>query len=432
MKISIRTKLTASFLAVTFAFILCLSIVSLVAQDLTTTIGQMQEVERKVELASHLQLLVNKLLQPANLYLVTGDIGERDNLDRMISEISVIIKELQKQQGDHEWQILADRVNQDILKLSEMLINVMFIDHPVGNKEAAKLIRKANLFSEGLIEESKKFDSLSGQQMIKMYEIAQSKGTRVRIAYYGTIGMAMLFLALLSFFLSRYINRPIQDLYRGVQLVASGELDHRLSIKTRDEIGELAREFNQMVEAVSDMKKDLDRRLEETWHLAITDALTGLYNHRFCMEKIVEEIRRADRYDRPLSIILADIDSFKHYNDTHGHLRGDDLLRLFGSVMKRQVRDADFVCRIGGEEFVMILPETEGAMAVQIAERLRMAIEQYPFPYQEAQPGGNLTISLGVASYIKGHMDSQKLLKSADDALYQAKREGKNKVVTLT
>jgi diguanylate cyclase (GGDEF)-like protein len=432
MKLGIRAKIVGSFLTLTLTFIFCLGIVSLIVRDLTITIRQMREVERKVESATHLQLQVNNLLEPANNYLITGNIGERDNFDQLINTISEIIKEIQSQKGNTEWYTLADQINQDMLKLSEMVISVLFIDHPLGNPHAVQRMREAKRFSEGLIEKAEQFNLLSEQEMMKMNETALLKGSKVQFVFYGTIGVAIFLLGLLSFYLSRSIIQPMLQLHRGVQIVSSGRLDHRLSVKTTDEIGNLALEFNRMVQALSDMKRNLDLKLEETHQLAITDALTGLYNHRFCMGKIVEEVNRAERFNRPLSIITADIDNFKHYNDTHGHLRGDDLLRIFASVLKQQMRTADFVCRTGGEEFMMILPETDKAEAVLIADRLRITIEKHPFPYKETQPGRHLTVSLGVASYIQGQMDLQKLMKSADDALYQAKRSGKNQVAVLT
>jgi diguanylate cyclase (GGDEF)-like protein len=432
LKIGIRAKIVGSFLTLTLIFILCLGIVSLVVRDLTTTIQQMHEVERKVELATHLQLQVDKLLDPANNYLITGNIGERDNFDRLINELSETINEIQQQKGNQEWENLADRINQDTLELSEILIAVLFINHPVGNPQAVQGIQKANRFSEGLIEKAAQFNLLSEREMMKMNETAILKGSKVQFVFYGTIGVAILFLGLLSLYLSQSIIQPMLQLHQGVQIVASGRLDHRLSIKTSDEIGKLALEFNRMVQALSDMRRNLDLKLEETHQLAITDALTGLYNQRFCMGKMIEEINRAERFNRPLSIITADIDNFKLYNDTHGHLRGDDLLRLFGSVLKQQMRTADFVCRTGGEEFIIILPETDKAEALQIAERLRTTIEKHPFPYKETQPGRRLTVSLGIASYTKGQMDLHKLMKAADEALYQAKRRGKNRVAILT
>jgi diguanylate cyclase (GGDEF)-like protein len=432
MKFGIRTKMLGSLGLITAVFILCLIVVSLVIRNLTITIHQMQQIERKVVLTDRLQLYLNKLKEPAQEYLITGSVSERDEFDQLVNKISEIIKELQKYQGDDNWTTLVAGINQETLKLSEMLITVLFIEDPVGNAHAYNLIREASMYSDSLIDKVDEFHNFTQQEMSSVNQAVMSKSLRAQYISFGAIGSAIVFLGLFSFYIPRFIIRPILSLHHGAQIVASGNLNYRLSVMTRDEIGNLALEFNRMIQALSDMKKDLDLKLEETHMLAITDPLTGLHNYRFFMEKITEEVNRAERYNRPLSIITMDIDNFKSYNDTHGHLRGDDLLRIFGSVIKQQTRITNFPCRTGGEEFTVILPETEKNEAVQLAERLRIAIENHPFPYKETQPNGNLTISLGVASYVKGEMDLRSLIKMADDALYLAKRLGKNHVATLT
>ncbi|MBI3351378.1 MAG: GGDEF domain-containing protein [Nitrospirae bacterium] len=129
-----------------------------------------------------------------------------------------------------------------------------------------------------------------------------------------------------------------------------------------------------------------------------------------------------------LSIILLDIDYFKHYNDTHGHQGGDEVLRMMAEVIKKEVRHSDTVARYGGEEFVVISVETDKDTVVQLAERIRKGVEKSPFPLKETQPGGNLTVSLGVASFRDDANTVQGLIKEADDALYGAKESGRNRV----
>ncbi len=389
---------------------------------------EMQEEAHKVELTDHLQLLLNKFLQPANNYLITGEVRERDTFDQLSSQISRIIKELQMYRGEHNWEMLSVELNRDIIRLSEQLVAILFIDQPVGNKQAAQLIQDATGFSENMIKKADEFHNLSEQEMIRMAQTARSNSNKVNIVFYGTLGTTAVFFILLSLYLSRFFIRPIMDLHRGAQIVGQGNLQHRLTIRTNDEIEGLANEFNRMVEAISNMKSELDKKVELTHQLAITDPLTGLYNRRFFMDKLREEAKRNERFNHPLSIILIDIDQFKLYNDTNGHLKGDDLLRSFGGILKKQVRSVDFVCRIGGEEFMVILPETDYTTGLRIAEGLRKAVENYSFPNGETQPGGALTISLGVASSIKTEKDPLKLIKAADDALYQAKRTGRNKI----
>lgn len=170
------------------------------------------------------------------------------------------------------------------------------------------------------------------------------------------------------------------------------------------------------------------RLFEETRILAITDGMTSLYNYRHFTERLNEEFERARRYKRDFSLIMIDIDFFKKYNDTHGHPNGDKLLREFSGILKRIMRHSDFIARYGGEEFVVILPETGKEMAVEAAEKIRKWIESEDFEGGETQPGGRVTVSLGVASYSEALKSADDLVKSADNALYRAKEEGRNRV----
>jgi diguanylate cyclase (GGDEF)-like protein len=165
--------------------------------------------------------------------------------------------------------------------------------------------------------------------------------------------------------------------------------------------------------------------------LAVTDGLTGLTNHRRLQEILREEVWRARRYERPVSVIMCDVDFFKHYNDTFGHPQGDELLRRMARVLARSVRATDTVARYGGEEFCIVLPETDRLRAEQMAERLRRAIGKTPFPGR--QPDGPMvqkTMSFGVASFPQDTDEPDQLVPLADEALYRAKRNGKNQVQT--
>jgi diguanylate cyclase (GGDEF)-like protein len=167
-----------------------------------------------------------------------------------------------------------------------------------------------------------------------------------------------------------------------------------------------------------------------TRRLASTDGLTELHNHRTFQERLAQEIARAERYSRPLSILMIDVDRFKVYNDTYGHPQGDIVLQDLARLLKEMSRASDTVARYGGEEFAIILPETDSASAQKLAERLREHVEGYVFPGQERMPNGTLTISIGVATH--GSADSKEvLLQDADAALYAAKRGGRNRVCVV-
>lgn len=159
---------------------------------------------------------------------------------------------------------------------------------------------------------------------------------------------------------------------------------------------------------------------------AITDGLTNLYNHCHFRTVLAQEIKRANRYNRPLAMLMIDIDYFKHYNDTNGHLMGDEALATVAALIKQSCRDVDVVARYGGEEFSILLPETTVEEAKVIAERIRLSVEAHTFPNEITQPNGKLTISIGAAEYPKNAKSLVELIDYADMALYHAKSSNRN------
>jgi len=173
----------------------------------------------------------------------------------------------------------------------------------------------------------------------------------------------------------------------------------------------------------------LRESLAEQSELAARDSLTGLYNRRTFDYRLADEIRRARRYNRPLVLIMIDIDHFKNYNDQHGHVHGDRVLQDLAKVLVNSVRATDFVARYGGEEFAIILPETNKTSSMSAAEKIRAAVAAHPFPLGNSQPGGMLTLSLGIANYPEDMPDGDALVERADQALYHAKHTGRNRAV---
>jgi two-component system cell cycle response regulator len=163
--------------------------------------------------------------------------------------------------------------------------------------------------------------------------------------------------------------------------------------------------------------------------MAITDALTGLFNRRYMESHLGTLIEQAASRGKPLSTLVIDIDYFKSVNDGHGHEAGDDVLRDFALRIKRSIRGIDLACRYGGEEFVIVMPETDMAVAAMVAERLRRRIAAEPFAIAQGARHIPVTISIGIAG-LRGRDDTAaSLLKRADQALYRAKRDGRNRVV---
>lgn len=170
-------------------------------------------------------------------------------------------------------------------------------------------------------------------------------------------------------------------------------------------------------------RKALEKQLSD---LALHDKLTGLYNRGSFDDKLDYELARAHRYHRNLSLLMLDIDFFKKVNDTYGHQAGDNVLKEIAHIIKRSVRGSDYAARFGGEEFMVILPETESTKAFELAERIRKTLENKPITISENETI-HVTTSIGVATSSKG-VTAKKLMKSVDQALYKAKNNGRNQV----
>lgn len=169
---------------------------------------------------------------------------------------------------------------------------------------------------------------------------------------------------------------------------------------------------------------------ERTRQMAITDPLTGLHNFGYFRDRLKEERVRAERYQRLLSLVIFDLDHFKRYNDRNGHPAGNDVLRRVSAILKEECRETDLVARYGGEEMVLLMPETSRRTAREVAERIRSRIAAESFAHAESQPGGQVTVSAGVATFPVDASDEDQLVQNADKSLYEAKNQGRNRVVT--
>jgi diguanylate cyclase (GGDEF)-like protein len=161
--------------------------------------------------------------------------------------------------------------------------------------------------------------------------------------------------------------------------------------------------------------------------ISITDELTGLYNYRYFKKRLEDEIMRSRRYKHNLALVLFDVDHFKNYNDTLGHPAGDEALRTVSLILQSSIRKSDIAVRYGGEEFCVIVPEADMSCASDFAERLRRQIEAYHFHREEVQPGGKLTVSLGVSCFPMHADSAHELIEKADVVLYKAKALGRNR-----
>jgi diguanylate cyclase (GGDEF)-like protein len=191
------------------------------------------------------------------------------------------------------------------------------------------------------------------------------------------------------------------------------------------------REIKLLTKIAEQIAKVIEKTLlfKQTKEMSVTDELTGIYNRRYFNQRFEREVVRAKRYKRPITLMMIDIDFFKNYNDINGHILGDEVLRKVASLLESNIRKADILARFGGEEFVLLLPEIDKEHAFSVAEKLRKAIQDAPFPEEHRQPNRSLTISIGMATLLDDTYSSAELIDFADKALYKAKQMGRNRVI---
>jgi two-component system, cell cycle response regulator len=175
--------------------------------------------------------------------------------------------------------------------------------------------------------------------------------------------------------------------------------------------------------------KQLEEAKEILRELATKDGLTNIYNYRYFQDALSKEIERARRSNSQFSLIMFDIDFFKNYNDTYGHLAGDDVLRTIGELIKRNIRSIDTAARYGGEEFALIFPQTDKTAGKIVANKIKNLVEHNQFNKDITGPNGKISISVGVSTYPLNGTTSEELIECADRRLYIAKANGKNQVI---
>lgn len=260
--------------------------------------------------------------------------------------------------------------------------------------------------------------------VLKLQSFSESQVLFLQNVQIGLLALLMVAAVLIIIALIYWIKRPIYKVIVAMEQLEAGNFNLHLPEERGDELGQLARGFNHMAAELKKQTAKLKKLSENLRVQAITDGLTGLYNHRYFYEVLHKELNRAKRHKRNFSVILLDLDYFKKFNDTFGHLAGDQALKKVAKLIVKQIRTTDYAFRYGGEEMALILPETSKKSALILGEKIRLAIQKQEFI--EAQEAINLTVSLGIASFPSDATSIDKLVQAADAALYQAKEKGRN------
>jgi diguanylate cyclase (GGDEF)-like protein len=299
------------------------------------------------------------------------------------------------------------------------------------------LLEYAGLHGHEMIGTLKKVPSIAfGVVAEKERGAAYAEIYRLRNMTIGLVGVLLLAIGVGAYLFGLTIVRPLDRLIGGAAKVATGDLDVDLPMPGRGELRYMTEVFNHMVEQLRLGRKELDEinqtlrdRNRELQELSVTDSLTGLFNRKHMWETLTREVQTFKRYGRPLAVLMIDIDHFKRYNDSYGHLAGDEVLRRMAAVFRGSLRASDYVARYGGEEFLVVLPDAGGTTAEQVAERIRALAAAEEF----AGDGGpaRVTVSVGIASASDQESEPESLVRNADAALYRAKETGRNRVVVF-
>jgi diguanylate cyclase (GGDEF)-like protein len=190
-------------------------------------------------------------------------------------------------------------------------------------------------------------------------------------------------------------------------------------------------EIRYVTESVAGLCREIEEKNKKLDEIYIRDEKTNLYNYRHFKEHLIIDVERAKRFGDKISLAMIDIDFFKRYNDSYGHIVGDKVLARIAEIIREQCRVTDIPSRFGGEEFAILFPKTGRDMAIETSERFRQIISAEPFDHERHQPGGQLTVSIGVATWPDDAADWYSLINNADQALYAAKAQGRNRVVAF-
>lgn len=341
--------------------------------------------------------------------------GTADGLpDRLIPLYETVVQVLERSRGVH--------VDGSLRRSAEDYEREL---HRVAGAWSGSNSSERRALVDRLVDHSDRVQALANNLVeAKRREIASTMerlSRQARDTMWSSLAIAWI-IAIFGFALARRtlqnVVRPVERLSAAAESIAEGNLDTRAPIGGDVEIRRLGESFNHMTAALLDSRKELEAR-------ARTDDLTRLPNFRALGEALAQEIERANRYEQPFGVLVLDLDHFKKYNDTWGHLAGNEALQLTASAIKGVIRSVDFPARYGGEEFVVLIPRCDHQGLANTAERIRSAVESLP-PIADRR---RLTISIGGALYPYDGTDADELFANADRRLYHAKEGGRNRAV---
>ncbi|MFQ5900665.1 MAG: diguanylate cyclase [Thermodesulfobacteriota bacterium] len=302
---------------------------------------------------------------------------------------------------------------------------ILFVEILAVVALGSSILKRHNLV---LVEHYKEMESiktvkdmqLAYEDIKQVHLDFQKKARLINWTFLGGILLNIIFIFLIGFvYVRRRIVSPIIKLRDANSELKNGNINIKADIRQKDEIGELAASFNEMV-------AEIKRTREELEDFSITDHVTGVYNHRHFYKLLTAEFEKGKRYNYSIACVIFDVDYFKSINDIHGHQFGNLVLKEIGALVSSELRSTDTIARYGGDEFLILLPHTGVDAAFSFANKIRKKIEGYRFSRDSCSI--TTSISIGISISPDEHLNSpDDMIKNADAALYRAKMDGRNK-----
>lgn len=380
-----------------------------------------QEALHEKDPIRQLQLLTQEAMFLANGKIIFVDVQLKGRfrelsqlIDRSLDEASALPF------GKPDEKKALHDATQEWRKIRALSNQVSFESNAMNTPERLKKMDDLNKHFYRLNENLHFIHTIANKEIEAHKNVAETIPKKTIVMVIGIFGVAVAVAVISGFLLTRSISLSLNKLKNAVMEFTSGNLRYRLIASQGNRLGGLMTAFNNMADV---LEKNQAALREE----AIRDPLTGLFNIRKFYQVVQEEFERSRRYNHTLSLLLLDLDFFKKINDTYGHRSGDQVLRMVSNVLLQQVRRMDVVCRYGGEEFAILLPETEHKYSLEFANRIRLAIANYNIELNEGE-AVHITTSIGISSFPRDAHTPEELVSLADRALYDAKNSGRNTI----
>ena len=380
-----------------------------------------QEALQEKDPIMQLQLMTQEAMNLAKGKIIFGDGQKKERfrelsllIDKSLAEASTLpFGKPDEKEALHD----ATREWREIRALSNQ---ISYENNAMNTPETLAKMDDLNKHFYRLNENLQFIHTIANSEIEAHKNIAEAIQKKTVVMVVGIFVAAVAIAVISGFLLTRSITLSLNKLKKAVMEFASGNLRYRLIDTEGNSLGGLMTALNNMAEV-------LEKNQAELREKTVRDPLTGLFNIRKFYQVVQEEFERSCRYNHSLSLLLLDLDFFKKINDTYGHRSGDQVLRTVSDVLRHQVRRMDVVCRYGGEEFAILLPETEHRYSLEFANRIRLAIANYNIELSEGE-AVRITTSIGISSFPRDAQTPEELVSLADRALYDAKNSGRNTI----